>query len=231
MTTAWRDVVVRRRRSRRACLRSSVIENSLMSKSQFFGVGLKTLLNGTRTQVTSAVGEAELLGDRVRDRALEALAVLRLVVDEPRLVGRLVGGDGQLAGGDGLQASPWRRRRRTRSRARRGRRAGGAGGVGGRPRASRRGARRGRAGEGGGEGAAAGGGREASWRAIVGTPCHARRDVSRSAHAPPRRSARLRHPSPTRRRTHPVESMTQVANGHVRPVRAASGWPRAAPVG
>jgi hypothetical protein len=35
-------------------LRFSVIENSLMSKSQFLGVGLNTLLNGTRVQVTSS---------------------------------------------------------------------------------------------------------------------------------------------------------------------------------
>ena len=49
-------------------------------------------------------GVAQLLGDRRGDRALEALAVLRVVVDEPRLVDRLVGGDGQLAGREGLQA-------------------------------------------------------------------------------------------------------------------------------
>ncbi len=39
--------------------------------------------------------EAELVGDRVGDGALEALAVRRVVVLEVRRVGRLVGGDGE----------------------------------------------------------------------------------------------------------------------------------------
>ena len=59
-----------------------------MSKSKSFGPGAMALLNGTRVQATSAAGVAELLGDGVGDGGLEALAVLRLVVGEPRLVRR-----------------------------------------------------------------------------------------------------------------------------------------------
>ena len=43
------------------------------------------------------LGETELVGDRVRHGGLVPLAVRRLVVDEPRGVGRAVGGDGELA--------------------------------------------------------------------------------------------------------------------------------------
>src|SRR6185312_8967239 len=43
------------------------------------------------------LAETELLGDGVGHRGLEALAVRRVVVVEPRRVGGRVGGDGQLA--------------------------------------------------------------------------------------------------------------------------------------
>ena len=59
------------------------------------------------------LGEAELLGHGVGDGRLVALAVGRVVVDEPRLVGRRVGADGQrarraqrqLVGGAGVDGS------------------------------------------------------------------------------------------------------------------------------
>ena len=50
-----------------------------MSKSKSFGPGLNELLNGTTIHVDLALREAELLGDRVGDRALEALAGVRVV--------------------------------------------------------------------------------------------------------------------------------------------------------
>ena len=49
-----------------------------MSKSKSFGPGLKELLNGKTVHSTYGVREPHLLGDRVGDGALEALAALRV---------------------------------------------------------------------------------------------------------------------------------------------------------
>lgn len=71
------------------------------------------------THSTWSLPKAELLGHRVGDRRLEALAVGRVVVDEPRLVRRRVGGDGQhvlpSSGRSSTAHSPRRRRRSCRS--------------------------------------------------------------------------------------------------------------------
>jgi len=48
------------------------------------------------------VGEAHLFGHAVRDCGLETFLALRLVADDPRLVRRVAGGDGELALGEGL---------------------------------------------------------------------------------------------------------------------------------
>ena len=63
-----------------------------MSKSNFFGPGAYELVNGSVTHVTWDWLEAELVGDRIGDRALIALAVAGLVADEPRCVDGVVGG-------------------------------------------------------------------------------------------------------------------------------------------
>ena len=61
-----------------------------------------------------ALVEAELAGDRVRDRALEALAVRRVVVLEVGRERRLVGADRELAGGLEIEVGLLARRLRGR---------------------------------------------------------------------------------------------------------------------
>ena len=76
--------------------------NWLMSKSQplwLFSASSKLTL----VHVDLVLGVAELLGHRVGDGRLVALAVRRVVVDHPRLEHRLRGRDGQRPGGGGLQ--------------------------------------------------------------------------------------------------------------------------------
>jgi hypothetical protein len=80
-----------------ACLRSSVIETWLSARSNGFSAGEMMLLNGGDGPGHVVLGVAELLGDGVRDGALEALAVGRVVVGEPRLEGWAVGADRELA--------------------------------------------------------------------------------------------------------------------------------------
>ena len=85
-------------------------------------------VEGLRHPVDLRALEAELIRDRVGDRALEPLAVGRIVVLEVGRVGRLVGGHGQLPLGVGLELAGLavgRRRRRcwNRSRSCRSRRA------------------------------------------------------------------------------------------------------------
>ena len=60
-------------------------------------------MNGSTTHFDVGLVEAELIGDRVGDGALEALAVGRVVVLEVGREGRAVGGDGERAGRERLE--------------------------------------------------------------------------------------------------------------------------------
>jgi hypothetical protein len=79
------------------------MENWLMSKSNGRGPGWMAAFERHAGPGHLVLGVAQLRGDRVGDRRLEALAARRLVAHDPGLVGRLVGGDRQGVRLEGLE--------------------------------------------------------------------------------------------------------------------------------
>ena len=82
---------------------------ALVGDRELLQVEIEVLLAGLDGLVESrahprdvCIGVAELAGNRVRDGRLVALLGLRLVVLDPRRVGRVAGADGELALGEGL---------------------------------------------------------------------------------------------------------------------------------